>query len=564
MSSPLREPFLGRKSRQQPSRIIVKDGTGDLSKFVLPSASYPIRGGVFRTMSGTSKSSTSGEKAIVEQAVQTNGKRSAAYWKQTDKNLVADWSYVKDEIKTQVEIAGPMVLVNLLQYSILLVSTIFAGHLGVLELASASLANSIASVLGFYILLGMASALETLCGQAYGAEQYSKLGIYLQRALIVLYATCIPLTFLFFYMEKLLLLVGQTPVISAKAGEYAIWLLPALFAYAALQPIIKFLQTQSVVMPMVICSAASLAIHVGLCWFIIYVLGMGFPGAALATSISYWLNVVFLFLWVRKMDTCKETWGPGFTMEAFSDLKPFLKLAASSAVMICLEYWCFEIMVMLAGLLTDPELELSALSICLNTVTLNYMIPFGLSAAASTRVSNTLGAGEPNAARVSVYVVVGISLLQAMTISGSLLLARNVWGWVFSSDPEVVAYVATIMPIIAVLALFDGIQGVLSGVSRGAGWQDLGALVNLGTFYAVGVPVGVLLAFHFEWSGKGLFTGLIVGLGLQMMTLALITFKTNWMKQAEKAAALVYHAEAALDDPEKLLIENHNGGKAGD
>lgn len=180
----------------------------------------------------------------------------------------------------------------------------------------------------------MASALETLCGQAYGAEQYPMLGIYLQRALVVLYGTCVPLTFLFFYMEPLLVLVGQTPEISAKAGEYALWLLPALFAYAALQPLIKFLQTQSVVMPMVVSSAVTLALHVTLCWLIVHKLGMGFPGAALATSISYWLNVLFLFFYVRQTGVCKETWGTGLTMEAFSDLKPFFRLAASSAVMI--------------------------------------------------------------------------------------------------------------------------------------------------------------------------------------------------------------------------------------
>ncbi|CAM6108347.1 unnamed protein product [Calypogeia fissa] len=555
MSSVLKEPLLGQRLTQKPLQKFAKDGSCDLPKFVLPSTSYPSRGGVFRTFQSHSKAS-SREEVQPPRTKEVDGLSYGWYWKETDKSLCVDNRYVKAEIKTQIQIAGPMVLVNVLQYSILLVSTIFAGHLGVLELASSSLANSIASVLGFYVLLGMASALETLCGQAYGAGQYAKLGVYLQRAIIVLYVTCIPLTFLFFYMEQLLHLVGQTTEISAKAGEYAIWLLPALFAYATLQPFI-FLQTQSVVVPMVICSAASLALHVGLCWLIIYVLGMGFRGAALATSISYWLNVLFLFLYVRRTKVCKETWGPGLTMEALHDLKSFLKLAASSGVMICLEYWCFEVMLMLAGWLTNPELELSALSVCLSTATLNYMIPFGLSAAASTRVSNSLGAGEPNAGKVSVYVVSGISLLQATIVSGSLLLARNVWGWVFSSDLQVVSYVATVMPMIALLGLFDGIQGVLSGVARGAGWQDLGALVNLATFYAVGVPVGVVLAFHFQWAGKGLLTGLIVGLGLQMVTLAIITFRTNWVKQAEKAAATVRHEEAAwLDDLEKVLVED--------
>jgi MATE family multidrug resistance protein len=180
----------------------------------------------------------------------------------------------------------------------------------------------------------MASALETFCGQAYGAEQYHMLGIYLQRALVVLNVTCIPLSVLFFFMENLLLLCGQTAEISAKTGEYALWLLPALYAYAFLQPFIKFLQTQSVVLPMVVCSAISLAVHVALCWLIVHQLGMGFRGAALATSISFWVNVILLFLYVRATNVCEETWGAGLSMEAFTDLKSFVRLAASSAVMI--------------------------------------------------------------------------------------------------------------------------------------------------------------------------------------------------------------------------------------
>lgn len=159
------------------------------------------------------------------------------------------------------------------------------------------------------------------------------LGIYLQRALVVLYATCIPISFIFLYMEKFLLLLGQDPEISEKAGEYALFLLPSLYAYALLQPVVKFLQTQSLVIPMMICSAGTLLLHLGISHTLIYRLGFGFHGAAMATSLSFWLNAILLVLYMRFSGLCKETW-EGFTSDAFVDLREFLSLAIPSCIMI--------------------------------------------------------------------------------------------------------------------------------------------------------------------------------------------------------------------------------------
>jgi MATE family multidrug resistance protein len=179
----------------------------------------------------------------------------------------------------------------------------------------------------------MGSVLETLCGQAFGAGQHHMLGVYLQRALLVLYITCVPLSFIFLYMEHILLFLGQTPEISAKAGEYALFLLPSLYGYALLQPIVKFLQTQSVVFPMVLCSATALGLHAGILYTFIYTFEFGYRGAAMATSLSFWINVILLVLYVKFSKICEQTW-EGFTMEAFADLYEFFKLAIPSCIMI--------------------------------------------------------------------------------------------------------------------------------------------------------------------------------------------------------------------------------------
>ncbi|KAJ6321997.1 hypothetical protein OIU77_011975 [Salix suchowensis] len=106
--------------------------------------------------------------------------------------------------------------------------------------------------------LGMASALETLCGQAYGAKQYTKLGTQTYTAIFCLILVCIPISVIWIYMGKILHFIGQDPAISREAGRFTMWLVPALFAYATLQPLTRYFQTQSFIMPMLISSFATL------------------------------------------------------------------------------------------------------------------------------------------------------------------------------------------------------------------------------------------------------------------------------------------------------------------
>lgn len=448
-----------------------------------------------------------------------------------------------------------MICVNLLQYSLVVVSNMFVGHLGELELASASIASSFAAVTGSSLLIGMASGLETLCGQAYGAKQYHMLGIYLQRAIFVLYMVSLPVAFLWWNMGPVLLFLGQDPLICEMAGRYARWLLPVVFATATLQPLVKFLQTQSVVLPMALFSVATLCFHIPFCYLLVYKFGVGYRGAAIASGVSNWLNVLLLALYVKYSARCKRTW-TSFSVEAFNDLPAFFKLAIPSTVMICLEYWSFEGLVILSGLLPNPQLETSTLSISLTTIALLYMVPFGISASVSTRVSNELGAGRPNAAKASVAIGVGMGLAEGTLMATGLYMGRNLWGWAFTSEMEVVDYVSRCMPFLATITIMDSVQGVVSGVARGCGWQAFGAAANLAAYYLVGLPSAVVLAFWYDFKGLGLWMGMILGVFTQTASLVGLTITTNWQKQAEAALERVYSSASAT-----LPIESNKSQK---
>lgn len=212
-----------------------------------------------------------------------------------------------------------------------------------------------------------------------------------------------------------------------------------------------------------------------------------------------------------------------------------------------LEMWSFESMVLMSGLLPNPELETSVLSISLNTAATVWMIPYGLSGAASTRVSNELGAQHPYRARLAVCVVITIAVAEGILVGIVLILIRNVWGYAYSNDIEVVDYVAVMLPVVATSNFLDGLQCVLSGVARGCGWQKIGAYINLGSYYLVGIPIAILLAFVFHVGGKGLWLGIICALIVQVFSLATITIRTNWEQEAKKATERVYDEVIPVD-----------------
>ncbi|XP_012079981.1 protein DETOXIFICATION 16 [Jatropha curcas] len=456
------------------------------------------------------------------------------------------------ELKKQIILAGPLVLVSFLQYSLQMISVMFVGRLGELSLSSASMATSFAGVTAFGFMLGMGSALETLCGQAYGAKQYHMLGVHMQRAMLVLSLTSIPISFVLANTDKIFKILKQDPQISLQSGIYARCLIPAIVPYGLLQCQLRFLQTQSNILPLVLSTGVTSLVHVFLSWTFIFRLQLGNIGAALSVAVSYWINVLILAMYIKLSPTCQKTW-TGFCSEGAKNLLSFLKLGIPSALMVCLEFWSYEFLVFMSGLLPNPKLELSVMSISLTTSSLIFRIPYGFSSAVSTRVSNELGAGRPDAAYLAVKVVILLAVTEGLSLSLILVTARNVWGYLYTNETQVVTYLASAMPVLATSNFMDGMQAVASGTARGCGWQKIGAYVNFGAYYFVGLPCAIVLTFVFHCRGKGLWMGITCGSFLQAILLLAITMHTNWEQEAKKARDRVYGFNIPTDTTQQLV-----------
>nr|GMD92482.1 protein DETOXIFICATION 18-like [Ipomoea batatas] len=217
---------------------------------------------------------------------------------------------------------------------------------------------------------------------------------------------------------------------------------------------------------------------------------------AVVTGLSFVVRAYVMF-----SEKFKYTW-EGFSSESFRHIWTTLKLALPSAAMVCMEYWAFELLVLLAGIMPNSEITTSVVAMCVNTEAIAYMIAYGLSAAASTRVSNELGAGNPNQAKHAMFVTLKLCILFAIATASALIFGHDVWAGLFSDSSLVISNFGSMTYLLVTSFIFDFVQGILSGVARGCGWQHLAMCINLATFYFIGMPIAALFAFKLKLYAK--------------------------------------------------------------
>ena len=178
----------------------------------------------------------------------------------------------------------------------------------------------------------MASALETLCGQAFGAKRYPMLGIYLQRSWIVLFLCCVLLLPFYVFAGPILKLIGLSNEVAEQTGLVAQWLIPLHFSFAFYFPMQRFLQSQLKTLVIAWMSLVALLLTVLLSWLFVFVWDFGLVGAIVALDISWWALGVGLLVYIV-CGGCPLTW-TGLSVQAFSGLWEFLKLSAGSGVML--------------------------------------------------------------------------------------------------------------------------------------------------------------------------------------------------------------------------------------
>ncbi|XP_028632395.1 multidrug and toxin extrusion protein 2 [Grammomys surdaster] len=439
---------------------------------------------------------------------------------------------VRREAAALAALAGPVFLAQLMIFLISIVSSIFCGHLGKVELDAVTLAVSVVNVTGISVGTGLASACDTLMSQSFGGKNLKRVGVILQRGILILLLCCFPCWAIFLNTERLLLFLRQDPEVARLAQVYVMICIPALPAAFLFQLQTRYLQSQGIIMPQVIVGIAANIVNVGMNAFLLYVLDLGVVGSAWANTTSqFFLSaLLFLYVWWKRIHI--HTWG-GWTRECFQEWSSYTRLAIPSMFMVCIEWWTFEIGTFLAGLVNVTELGAQAVIYELASVA--YMVPFGFGVAASVRVGNALGAGNADQARCSCTTVLLCAGVCALLVGILLAALKDVVAYVFTNDKDIISLVSQVMPIFAPFHLFDALAGTCGGVLRGTGKQKIGAVLNAIGYYGLGFPIGVSLMFAAKLGIIGLWAGLIVCVFFQALSYLIYILKTNWNRVAEQA-----------------------------
>ncbi|KAJ7952377.1 Protein DETOXIFICATION, partial [Quillaja saponaria] len=462
------------------------------------------------------------------------------------------------EAKCIANVALPMVLTGFLIYCRSMISMLFLGSLGDLALAGGSLAIGFANITGYSVLSGLAMGMEPLCGQAFGAKRFKLLGLVMQRTVILLLLTSIPISLLWFNMKKILLFCGQEDNIATQAQSYILYSLPDLIAQSLLHPLRIYLRTQSITLPLTYCATLAILLHIPINYLLVSALNLGIKGVALSAIWTNFNLVGSLIIYIIISGVYLKTW-TGISSECLKGWKSLVNLAIPSCISVCLEWWWYELMILLCGLLFNPQATVASMGILIQTTALIYIFPSSLSFGVSTRVGNELGANSPQRAKLAAVIGLCFSFILGFSALFFAVSVRKIWAFMFTQDAEIIALTSMVLPIIGLCELGNCPQTTVCGVLRGSARPKLGANVNLGCFYLVGMPVALWLSFFAGYDFKGLWLGLLAAQGSCLLAMLFVLARTNWECQAERAKELtssVANREEEYGDDQDQKLED--------
>lgn len=411
-------------------------------------------------------------------------------------------------------LAGPVVLAEVGWVMMGIVDTIIVGPLGPAAIGSVGIGSILflaLAIFGMGLLLG----LDTLVSHAYGAGRLDECHRWLLHGILLSLIGAPVLTAVALVGISLLPSWGFPPEVLSLTVPYLhviTWSLLPLLLYASFR---RYLQALGIVVPITFALVTANLINAVAAWALVYghlgLPAMGTTGSAVATLISrIYLAAVLLaaVVWYDRqhhISLFTITWKP-----KKRSLVRLLRLGLPAATQVTLELGVFAAASALAGRL-DP-VSLASHQIALNLASLTFMVPLGVASAGAVRVGHAVGRRDPQAASRSGWValILGAGFMSTAALI-FIAVPRPLIG-MFTSNEAVLAMGRRLLLVAAMFQLFDGLQGVSTGVLRGLGDTRTPMLSNLAGHWLLGLPVGYALCFWWGWGVVGLWIGLSLGL----------------------------------------------------
>ncbi len=432
------------------------------------------------------------------------------------------------EVRRTAVLAAPVVLSQLAQVSLGFIDTVMVGRLGEESLAAVGLGAATFFPL-LVICMGIIHAVGPMVSQAYGAERLEDAGRAVRQGLLLAVVLTVPAFFLLWNSGTMMAAFGQSPAVVERAQTYlramAFGFMPAL-GFVALRNLVEGFSR-----PRPVLYVAVLGVLCNIAADYVFIFGeFGFPalgvvGAGWASATVYWSMFLLLGVYIslsRRFARC--TVFRSMLRPDPPTLRELLHIGLPTGALWGIEAGLFATTAFLIGTLGSTTL--AAHQIAIQCASVTFMVPVGVSIAASVRVGQAVGRGDLSAARLAGFtgMLIGTGFMAITALSFWTFPRQIVSLYIDVSLPAnqgVVESAVGLLGIAAFFQVFDGMQATAGGALRGMKDTRIPMLVGLISYWLIGLTSGYVFAFPLGGGGKGLWWGLVLGLAFAAVLLGL-------------------------------------------
>lgn len=424
------------------------------------------------------------------------------------------------DLRELLQLASPIVLIQVGLVSMGAVDTIMVGHVSATALAAVALGNLFTFSLSIFGL-GVLLALDPIVAQALGAKDEVAVQRGLQRGLLLSLILTVPTSVLLLTVDPVLTLVQQPAEVVPYAAGYVYRVMLSVWPFYAFVVLRQTLQAQRHTRPIVITIIVANVVNAWLNYA--WIFGkFGFPelgvlGSAWATMVGRWLMAALLLaLGWKHLSPYLRQWA-----SRVFHLKPLgrmLRIGAPIGTQMLFEWGAFAAIALLMGWL--GVIQVAAHQVAINLASLTFMVPLGVSSAAAVIVGHAVGREDPAGVRRAslAAVVVGAGFMSVTAVA--FISIPGFLAGIYTTNVDVIRLAVLLIPIAGVFQVFDGVQVVCLGVLRGLGDTRVPMFVAILGFWCLGIPVSLWLAFGLDLGAVGLWWGLVAGLAIVAVVLA--------------------------------------------
>lgn len=420
----------------------------------------------------------------------------------------------KDDIISTFKLAYPVMIGQLGIIMMGVVDSIMVGSLGSIQLAAASLGNSLVFLI-LIVGIGSSAVVTPLIAILLGAKRISECGVYFRQSLFVnIVISIVMIAVIFIGINFLGYLNQPTEVIKYAVIYMGIVGLSAL-PLMIYQTYKQFIEGFSIMKPAMIIALLANIINAFTNWILIFgkfgFPALGLAGAAWATFASRVFMATAIMIYVLNNKKFKA-FDVRFHFRGlnFKVIKKILQLGVPSGFQHFFEVGAFSIAVIMIGWIGANEL--AAHQIALNLASITFMIVLGISQASSIRVGYAMGERDVKSIRRAGFTAITLGA-SIMSLSGlTFVLLNRFLPSLYIDDQNVIEIASRLLIIAALFQLSDGTQAVGIGVLRGLTDIKGPTIITFTAYWIISLPVAYLLAFVLKLGVEGIWIGLLIGL----------------------------------------------------